>query len=221
MKTFLLLPLLLAAPVFAGTSAKQVVAPAPDPCLTTWFAGASVGYLVELEEPMYNAHFGVTNSCWKVGPGTISLFAEVGYTSHDWSWSSRGYFDDNEGRIKETIDLTIVPITANIKFDFPIANNLNFYIGGGLGVAWMDVDSDFRAGGFSSHDSDSDWVFTAQIFAGLSYSVTTNCEIYGGARWIYYADPTFFGTSVDLGDLPNTGDIGSDWLFELGVRFKF
>ena len=52
MKTFLLLPLLLAAPAFAGTSAKQVVAPAPDPCLTTWFAGASVGYLTEFEEPM-------------------------------------------------------------------------------------------------------------------------------------------------------------------------
>ncbi len=215
MKTFLLLPLLLAAPAFAGTSAKQVVAPAPDPCLTTWFAGASVGYLTELETAMYNAHFGVTNSCWKVGPGTISLYAEVGYATQDWSRS----FNDDDDRLKDTLDLDIVPITANIKFDFPIANNLNFYIGGGLGVAWMDIDADIETEQFNG--SDSDWVFTAQIFAGLSYSVTTNCEIYGGARWIYYADPTFFGSSWDLSELPETGDIGSDWLFELGVRVKF
>jgi opacity protein-like surface antigen len=212
MKTFLLLPLLLAAPAFAGTSAKQVVAPAPDPCLTTWFAGASVGYLTELETAMYNAHFGVTNSCWKVGPGTISLFAEVGYADKDWSWSDNFALNDQEVRFKETLDLTVVPITANIKFDFPVANNLNFYIGAGVGVAWVDLEVTQEIGNFDDSFSDSDWVFTAQIFAGLSYSVSTNCDIYGGARWIYYADPTLFGADWPVDD---------DWLFELGVRFKF
>ena len=42
--------------------------------------------------------------------------------------------------------------------------------------------------------------------------MSTNCDIYGGARWIYYADPTLFGDDVSLDD---------DWLFELGARFKF
>ena len=57
----------MALPVFAGTSAKQVIAPPANPCLMSWFAGASVGYLTELEEPMYNVHVGVTNSCWMIG----------------------------------------------------------------------------------------------------------------------------------------------------------
>jgi opacity protein-like surface antigen len=221
MKTFLLLPLLLAAPAFAGTSAKQVVAPAPDPCLTTWFAGASVGYLTEFEAPMYNAHFGLTNSCWKIGAGSISLFAEVGYTQKD---ESDTYYEEPPNtayngliRVKEDFDVTIVPITANIKYDYPITSNLNFYIGAGLGMAWIDVDVSekryFDGDKIDSdHYSDSDWVFTAQIFAGLSYSVSTSCDIYGGARWIYYADPTLFGSDVSLDD---------DWLFELGARFKF
>ena len=161
---------------------------------------------------MYNAHFGVTNSCWKVGPGTISLFAEVGYADKDWSWSETLAFNDEEVRFKETLDLTVVPITANIKFDFPIANNLNFYIGAGVGVAWVDLEVTREIGDFDDSFSDSDWVFTAQIFAGLSYSVTTNVDIYGGARWIYYADPTLFGDDMPVDD---------DWLFELGVRFKF
>ena len=58
MKITLIIPLVLALPVFAGTTAKQTIAPPPPPCLVTWFAGASVGYLTELEQPMYNLHVG-------------------------------------------------------------------------------------------------------------------------------------------------------------------
>ena len=207
MKTFLLLPFLIAAPVIAGTSAKQVVAPAPDPCVTTWFAGASVGYLVEMDAPMYNAHIGVTNSCWKIAGWDTALYLEVGYAEK--SWTTYG-LDTNRGY--DDLKVEVVPITANIKFERALTGNLNAYFGGGLGMAWMH--------GEFMGSSDSDWVFTAQIFAGLSYNVSPNCEIYGGARWIYYADPTWGGSSVDLGSMPS-GNIGSDWLFELGARFKF
>ena len=213
MKTLLLLPLVLAVPAFAGTSAKQVVAPAPDPCVTSWFAGASVGYLVNMEEPMYNAHVGVTNSCWKIAGWDIALYLEVGYAQKTWTET---YYTGETApiRVHEDVKLEVLPITANIKFERALTGNLNAYFGGGLGVAWMNAEI--------AGTSDSDWVFCAQIFAGLSYNVTPNCEIYGGARWIYYADPTLFGSKVDLGSLPGTsGNIGSDWLFELGARFKF
>ena len=80
-------------------------------------------------------------------------------------------------------------------------------------MAWIndDFSHTFHLQG-DAHRSDHDWVFCAQIFAGLNYSVTPNIDIYGGARWIYLADPTLFGVEFPIDD---------DWLLELGVRAKF
>ena len=212
MKSILLLPLVLALPAFAGTSAKQVITPPPaNPCLMSWFAGASVGYLTELEEPMYNVHLGVTNSCWMICGWNVSAYAEVGYT--DTSWNDSWYEGTTaQFLVKEKVDYSIVPITANIKFERALSGNLNAYFGVGLGMAWIDCDRTEKHVMGTYHYSDSDWVFTAQVFAGLSYSVSPNFEIYGGARWIYYADSSLFGSSQDLDD---------DWLLELGARYKF
>jgi hypothetical protein len=71
-------------------------------------------------------------------------------------------------------------------------------------MTWIDVD-------FGPLNS-SDWTFTTQVFAGLSYSVTPACEIYGGARWIYLSDANLFDTNIELED---------DFLLELGARYKF
>ena len=222
MKPLLLLPLALALPALAGPSAKEVITPPPPSnCLTTWFAGASVGYLDQFEAPMYNVHVGVTNSCWNVAGFNTSLYAEVGYAEKEWTekWTGGSVAVSRYSRDTEH---AVLPITANVKFERQIAGGLNGYFGGGLGAAWTRAGMTENGPNGSVSGSDSDWVFTAQIFAGLSYTVTPSCEIYGGARWIYYADPTWAGTKVDLGNLPGfSGNIGSDWLFELGARFKF
>jgi opacity protein-like surface antigen len=203
MKTLLLLPLILALPANAGTSAKEVIAPPPEPCLTSWFLGGSVGYLTEFEEPMYNIHAGVTNSCWNLAGWNLSLFGEVGYTSHDENLLIVG-----ATALYANYDLTIVPITLNFKLERPLVGNLNAYFGAGLGAAWVGLDVDSVLGSAS----EDDWVFTAQVFTGLSYDVTKNFEVYGGARWIYYSDADFAGVDWDMED---------DWLFELGLRFNF
>jgi opacity protein-like surface antigen len=235
MKTILLLPFVLAFPAFAGTSAKEVIAPAPapSPCLFTWFAGGSVGYLTEFEEPMYNLHIG-TDTCWNIGGWNVALFAEIGYTEKDEDWSGTTRtstpppepddslsLDDLEDTLaglasfgKDTsYDLDIMPITANVKFERPLSGNLNAYFGGGLGAARVDLDID---AGVEGDFSDDDWVFTAQIFAGLNYNVTPDFEIYGGARWIYYSDADLSDGGGDL-----TLDLDDDFLFELGGRFNF
>jgi opacity protein-like surface antigen len=227
MKPFLLFLLVLTVPAFAGTSAKQMIAPPPSPCLMNWFAGASVGYLTEFEEPMYNIHVGVTNSCWILGGWNVAVFAEIGYANTAWSYSYSGYNEslyryDEDGKV----DLTCVPVTANVKFERAISGNLNAYFGAGLGMAWMDIDENISTtiyipgGGTypdttatpSSSLSESDWVLTTQVFAGLSYSVAPACEIYGGARWIYLSDANLSDTNIELDD---------DFLLELGVRYKF
>ncbi len=216
MKTILLLPLVLTLPAFAGYSPKEVVAPAQAPCLFTWFAGGSVGYLTEFEEPMYNIHVG-TDTCWNVMGWNVALFAELGYAEKDGHWS----YDREDNHIAYTLsdsmyngyshpsfDLSIMPITLNVKLERNLTGNLNAYFGGGLGVARVDLDVDTGYGKFS----DDDWVFTAQIFAGLNYNVSQNFEIYGGARWIYLDDAKMSGGTFDLDD---------DFLFELGGRYNF
>lgn len=236
MKTILLLPFVLALPAFAGTSAKEYVAPGPqsEPCLFTWFAGASVGYLTELEEPMYNLHLG-TDTCWSLGGWNVALFAEIGYTEKDESWSAGGQstipeddlddsftLDELEDALSDIADfgfsgtgydLEVMPITLNFKLERPLTSNLNVYFGGGLGAARVDLSID---GGDLGDFSDDDWIFTGQIFAGLNYNVTQSFEVYGGARWIYFDDASLSdnGASADL-------ELEDDFLFELGGRFNF
>jgi opacity protein-like surface antigen len=217
MKKFALLTLVLAAPAFAGTSSKAVIAPASDPCLTSWFLGGSVGYLTQAEEPMYNLHVGVTNSCWNLFGFNASLFGEVGYTEEDDS-SNHLLFIPNRRRggtfvtLSDKVDMNIVPVTLNFKLERALVGNLNAYFGAGLGVSWVDMDRDVSNGFSTVSSSESDWVFTSQVFAGLGYNVTQNCEIYGGARWLYLSNSKVGNQTVSL---------GSDCLLELGARYKF
>ena len=210
MKTLLLLPLVLAAPAFAGTSAKEVTAPPAPSCLTTWFAGASVGYLTNLDTAMYTLHLGVTNSCWTIAGWNVSFYVEGAYAEKDHK--RRSIFIDDELAAREDFDIKIVPVTANVKFEHQITGNLNAYLGGGLGAAWIDADAHVTTPNGSFNGSDSKWVFCAQVFAGLSYDVTPNWAIYGGGRWIYFDNAELFNDAVS---------VHNDWLVELGTRVKF
>lgn len=230
--------LLFTVPAIAGTpvSSKAPIPPPPvDPCLFTWFAGGSVGYLTEFEEPMYHLHVG-TDTCWNVGGWDIALFAEIGYTEKDQSYVNRdtGFTNNplflNNGDTLEfsdidramrtfagqygtaSYDLRIVPITANIKFERQIANQLGVYVGAGLGMANVDLSARVGPFGFS----DDDWVFVAQAFAGLVYNVSEPFEIYGGARFIYFDD-----ADLSSGGVGGTLDLENDFLIELGARYNF
>ncbi len=236
MKTCLFISAVMVMAADAGMSsqdAKMEVAQAPpETCLLSWFAGASVGYLTELDEPMYSILFGV-DPCWKFGGGKVTLFAQIGYANRDESYSAGPAFiplpgtinqdssfdlDDLEGGLKDSAatgiqgtgyELNIVPITINAQYERRIYRELYGYAGAGLGVAWVDLDAD--AGSFGKFH-ESDWVFTAQIFAGLNYQFTRNFAIYGGARWMYYQDADLGGGTLELDD---------DFLIELGARFRF
>ncbi len=230
MKHILLLPFVLALPAFAGPSPSQPMAPS----LYTWFAGASVGYLTELEEPMYNLHVG-TDTGWDLGGWDVAFYAEIGYAGKDEDWSGGGDGDDFdledsdnfelgdlENLLSDIADLTssdtgydldVMPITLNVKIEHLITGNLSGYFGAGLGAARVGLDADF---GVFGDVSDDDWVLTGQLSTGLNYNVNQNFEVYGGVRWIYYDDASFGGDEIS-GDL----ELGDDFLLELGARFNF
>jgi opacity protein-like surface antigen len=235
MKKLIALALLASVPAYAGTSAKssKAVVPAPaDPCLFTWFAGGSVGYLTELEEEMYTLHVG-TDTCWNIGGWDIALFAEVGFANKEESFRNfntatpQPDLDDNDSYSlddlesilnavsingRSSYELDIMPITGNVKFERALTGNLNAYFGAGLGLANVDLSVTSPVGS----GSDDDWVFVAQVFAGLVYNVSPNFEVFGGARWIYFDD-----ADLSSGGFTATLELNDDVLLELGGRFNF
>lgn len=167
---------------------------------------------------MYNLHVGVTNSCWKFSGWDVAMFGEIGYTSTDESFYDP-YLTFSNNFYDVDVDVDIIPVTFNVKLERALSGNLNGYIGAGIGAAYISLDasSDDPFG----DDSDSSWVFAGQVFAGLSYKVNPAFEIYSGARWIYYADPSF---DVDFGiDSQNVDSLveDNDFLIELGARYNF
>ncbi len=233
MKLPILICFALAAPVLAGTEAKQVIIPSePAAEPWSWFAGGSVGYLNDFDEEMYHLHAGADTS-WSVAGWDVALFGEVGYTEKEENFSRRATFSNfpetssfdldsmaaalqalaDDGAGDTGFDLNVMPLTFNVKFERQLTGNLGAYVGAGLGVA--DVDLSINAGEAGRY-SDADWVFVFQAFAGLVYNVNPSFEIYGGARWI-----SFDEAELSDGGESGTLDLGDDCLIELGARYNF
>ncbi|QJE94253.1 outer membrane protein [Luteolibacter luteus] len=154
-----------------------------------WILGGGVDYLVDAEEAFYNGHFG-----YDFGNGS-ALYIESGWTGEE---------ETTVFPVLANIDVDIVPVTLNYKYQYNFTERLGFYVGGGLGASNVDVN----VGALG----DDEWVFTAQAFAGLVYNVSSSFEIYAGARYIWMDDVSLFGTNID--DLDDVGVGG-------GIRFNF
>lgn len=151
-----------------------------------WYLGGGVDYMFDAEEPFYNGHLG-----YDFGGGH-SLFLESG-----WLGTEEFVFPFN-------VDIDIVPITLNYKYEYMFNERFGLYAGLGAGASNVDVNVGFV--------SDDDWTLTAQAFTGLVYNVSENFEIYGGARYLWIDDPDLFGATFDKFDDVSAG---------VGVRFNF
>ena len=179
----------LSTTAFAGetTTTATYSAPASEaPSLWTWFIGGSAGYLLGSEEEFYTLHLGMKIA--ESGPVSHSLYIEGAYTE----LTALG------------VDSEIIPVTLNYKMDYYFTDRASFYAGAGAGAAFVNND----VLGFS----DDSVELTAQIFAGFGYDVTSNFQLYTGARYVWVDDSELRGGAVEIGS-----DIG----LELGMRFKF
>lgn len=211
MKKFAL-PLILAAtaaPLFAGETIRYTPAastPVEDSC--NWFVGASYGYLTDLDEDMYSAQIG-WDTCWAPLGLDTAIYLEVAYANADSHVSA----NESPFNIPGSVDLDIVPVTLNLKFSGNLIGGLNGYIGGGLGVAFVDYKA--TASAFPVSIVDEDTSFYAQAFAGLSYNFTEQFEVFGGGRFIY----------LDNGSNSFQSEVGpeldTDTLLEIGARYHF
>jgi len=210
--------LALATAVQAGTSysakGKEVIPPPPAPCLWTWFAGGSVGHVTgDWDEEIYTLHLGTEYKC-PTSNSSHAFFLEVGYTEKEESY---GYGSDSiTAPVSDSLDveMEIIPITLNYKYESSLSEKLNWYIGAGAGVALVDAKVDVPFGGSESID---DTTFYAHVFVGLTYNVSESFELFAGAKYIFMDDPDFFTGSLLEDDF--TLDEGIQ--IELGARFNF
>lgn len=210
MKTSLLgLIIFTANLAFAGESyspksAKTVVVP-PMPiatgcgkCLahTGVIAGGGIDYFFDNEAVLYTGQLGYE---WAnaTGDQTHAAYAEVGWASVE----------------DAAVEYDIVPVTLNYRYTRAISKCLNLYFGGGLGVAFTDSEfnrtrtvveteeirrKDHKKGYYTEtvetertiveRVDESEAVFLAQIFAGVSYCVTDYLDVYAGARYVWTSD---------------------------------
>ncbi|HEY8962027.1 MAG TPA: outer membrane beta-barrel protein [Luteolibacter sp.] len=201
-----------AGPLWAGSAKTPIPPPAPvSSPAWDWFIGASGGYLFDFEEPIYTAHIGV-DTPYRIGSWDTAIYLEVGYTEKDDSFEV--FVPQLEDDFVSDTDVSIVPLTLNLKLERQLTQRLNVYIGAGLGVSFIDADAEaipLVSGSLSKNDT----VFTAQIFAGLIYNFTPNLEAFGGGRWLHIDAPHYSIAGHDILDLEN------DTMVELGLRYTF
>lgn len=229
MKTITLLSILAVGSSFAGEPVvfdKNPVMPPPAPTLYQWFAGGTVGYLIDNDEELYTAHVGV-DLPEQLNGWDQALYLEVGYAEFDHH-ANREYFGDyqpgseiegvaagGEMRIFADLDLEMVPITINYKLEKQVSQTLNAYVGAGLGIALFDAD----VSGFVS-DSDDDTVLFGQVFGGVLYNVNPSFELFAGLRAIYFDEPEFNLAGAKL-DSDHFGVENFDVSADIGGRINF
>ncbi|RPJ34251.1 MAG: hypothetical protein EHM17_07245, partial [Verrucomicrobiaceae bacterium] len=218
----------LASAAQAGTPTIET-APAPAAGLWQWFIGGSVGYLTDLEEEMYNLQVGMEY----LTPGeraSHAIYLEIGFTQDDASYRQVPPPGTTGGITADaSIDLDIIPITLNYKYEAAITDRLNWYGGLGLGVAVLDSSYDwswsqavappYPSSGKGGGDDD-EVVFYGDVFAGLSYDVSDSFGIFAGVRYIFMDNQDW---DIEEKGISSSyeGGIDGDVLIELGARYRF
>lgn len=206
--------LAIASNAIAGEDySKKSVVPVQEPqpeCLYKWFAGASIGSLTDKNEGLITGHVGIERRCPDT-PYIHALYLEVGHTEFRESTN----LPTIAPSLSQEIDVEIVPITLNYKFEGPVTQKLSWYLGAGVGIALINMDT--QGIFFFSSSSFDDTVFYAHACAGVIYNFTPSFKAFLGARYIYMDDPDLSGIS----SIDSRANLYGDVLIELGLRYSF
>ncbi|MEO1344494.1 MAG: opacity family porin [Pseudomonadota bacterium] len=113
-------------------------------------------------------------------------------------------------------DVSATFLLVNGFIDFDTGSKLTPYLGGGIGVGFVDIDLIYGPGVVITGN---DEVFAAQLIAGVSYEVGANTSIFGDVRYIQAYDVQ--GTRVSPGGAALVSDDLSRTALNVGVRFDF
>lgn len=200
----------VAAAVLVGASTPAIAADiTPTPVAeNNWYLSIHGGWKFneDLDDDLDATHGGTepgnsakisidTDDGWRVGGALgyrfndwLAVEGEVGYMDQDFDSAK---FDEGEGEFDGLAglkfdlhgDIEIVTGMINALVGVPVGDMIRPYVGGGLGVAYVDVNARISALGFSLDDSDT--VFAAQAFAGIDVPITENVAIGGRVRYLH------------------------------------
>lgn len=109
-------------------------------------------------------------------------------------------------------NIAINSLMANILYDFYPTDDFFFYLGTGVGVAWVNTD-------VGSKDT-TDGTFAWQLLVGMGYNVTERVSFMFGYRLFTTGDVDVAGQGPGY---EFTGEMETPWIhsIEAGVRFNF
>ncbi|MCV6585183.1 MAG: outer membrane beta-barrel protein [Marinibacterium sp.] len=141
---------------------------------------------------------------------------ELSYTDNDvdrvdFSGNGPGREGNTGGGVSST------RIFGNVLADFNTGSAIKPYLGGGIGVAF--VDQDISYGGAPVRITGDDQVFSAQLIAGASYELQDGLSLFGDVRYI--RDFGVEGTRRSPALVSRTDEDFETVTVNVGVRFAF
>ncbi len=106
---------------------------------------------------------------------------------------------------------------VNALHDFETGGPITPYIGGGLGIAWVDLD-DYGIAAVPNVLDDDDSAFAWQVIAGVGYEVTPRATI--SLDYRYFSTEADVTTSAATGSVSNDVDLDNHTLM-IGLRYRF
>jgi opacity protein-like surface antigen len=113
-------------------------------------------------------------------------------------------------------DVSSTNLFGNLLLDFDTGTRFTPYVGGGLGVSFVDQNLVYGPG---VTITGSDEVFAGQLIVGGSYDINETTSIFGDVRYTRAFDVTGIRTSP--GGVASVSDDLSTTALNIGLRFKF
>ncbi|NKB48922.1 MAG: outer membrane beta-barrel protein [Alphaproteobacteria bacterium] len=148
--------------------------------------------------------------------GLVGLGLQLGATN--WRTELEGGFREssieNISGASATGDVDVLSFMGNVFYDIELTNSLDFYLGGGLGLADVDVSNAASFGGATIDENDMGWAW--QLGAGAALALNDRLKLTLDYRFLNIEDLDF-PTSPSLGEL----DMESrDHAIFVGLRFN-
>ena len=99
-------------------------------------------------------------------------------------------FEQEISNTEYDIVFNVTSFMANTYFDIPINDKIDFYLGGGAGLAIYRADIEVENSSRYVNNS-NDTIFAYQFMAGITYSIDPNYDIILGYRYYSSLDPSF------------------------------
>jgi opacity protein-like surface antigen len=199
---------IIAGPAFAADLPTYVYEEPVYDKAGAWYLRGDIGYVATRDyEISYDGSAGYQeflnedfSNTWLIGVGvgykfnhffradlTLDYRAEWDFEANTVCASSCGAtLNDEYG------SGSMYTLLANIYFDWENSSSFTPYIGGGVGLAYIDVGRQIglNVGGssYSNFEGDGAWNFAAAAMAGVSYEVSHNFAIDANYRYLWVGD---------------------------------